>query len=457
MKKILCIVITVAAAGCTEHDDTPQPVASAAPLTSAPAASASAGIPSPRAPLSRPRTQSELGTTNARIFMGNLQGSVTAAKERWLKDKPAAHAALLYATPLTATAKISGDLNQFGKALEVVETALTKEPKNPKLLAQQAGLLSSLHRFDKAAAAAKAAHELAPSHATRVLLAEVAWNSGNYDVAIKEIRAIARDKPSLYSLARLAQLEFALGHVKGAEDAFARAETQFKNVSPVPIAWLNVQRGLLGLHTGRFEMAQMFYREAVDRMPDYPMAVEHLAEIEALRGQREEAVTRYKKVVKATDNPELIGALGGLLAEYGQTEESERMVKRAKDRFDELLKRFPEAMAGHAADFYLGEGGDKKRALALLERNFQLRPNAEASAALAAAKLENGDLLGAAKLVDEALASPVKKAEIYWTAARIRLAQERAADSKALAAKAKALNPKIAVLEGPLAAEPEPK
>ncbi|HMR76863.1 MAG TPA: hypothetical protein PKD61_17205, partial [Polyangiaceae bacterium] len=73
------------------------------------------------------------------------------------------------------------------------------------------------------------------------------------------------------------------------------------------------------------------------------------------------------------------------------------------------------------------------------------------------AKLENGDLKGAAKLADEALATPVKKAEIYWIGARIRLAEGRAEDAKSLESKAKALNPKIEQLEGPLATPGEAK
>jgi tetratricopeptide (TPR) repeat protein len=457
------MLLLLAASACAKTEDEKPAAAagSAAPSAATVQAAASSGQaakkPSPRELLQRPRTQDELGTTNARIFLGNLSGSVTAAKAGWNKEKPTAIAALQYAVPLTTAAKISGDLRQFGEALRVVETALKKQPDHEKLLLHQAELLSSLHRFDKAAAVVEKLHARAPSEGSRVLLADVAWNRGDYDTAIKEIRAIAAEKPSLFSQVRLAQLELSLGNIEAAKGAFARAETLYQNVSPVPIAWLNVQRGLMGLHTGQFESAETFYREAIARMPDYPMAVEHLAEIESLLGKREEAVTRYKRVVEATDNPELIGALAGVLKEFGQEEESVRLVARAKKRFSELLKEYPEAMAGHAADFFLNEGGDKKQALALLERNFKLRPNAEARASLALAKLENDDLKGASKLVDDALATPVKKAEIYWTAARVRLAESRADDAKVLAERAKALNPKIEQLEGPLATPAEAK
>ena len=40
-------------------------------------------------------------------------------------------------------------------------------------------------------------------------------------------------------------------------------------------------------------------------------------------------------------------------------------------------------MSGHAADFYLGIGGDPARGLTLLRRNYNLRPNVKAAQALA--------------------------------------------------------------------------
>ncbi len=434
------------------------------PEASQPAASASAPLvpagpkkPSALDALDRPHTQAELPTTSGSIFIGNLGASVTAAQEAYERDPESLGKALLVVGPLLARGKLQGHLDDFSEAEKICSKALKKHPDDPKLYELRADALAAAHKFDAAKKDAERAHELSPSTSTRARLADLAWNLGDYQKAIDEIRALAKESPSFSTLVRLAQLEFDLGNVKAAEDNFARAETQIKDPSPVPVAWLNVQRGLLNLHTGRFEKAKVYYDEAVERMPDYPMAVEHLAEIEALLGKEVIAMRRYGRVIHLTDDPEFIGALAGVLEGLGRTEEAAKLRDRAEKRYDEELKKHPEAMYWHAADFFLSDAKKPEKALALLEKNLKLRPNASSLAFLAAAEFEAKKLDAAEKHITEALATPVKKAEIHWTAARIFRARGKTEESARHEKAALALNPKIAVLEGPLEDEkPDP-
>lgn len=435
------------ALGCNStanaSDGAPRPT----PTAVAPSASAAAK-PSPSAPLDRPRTQAELPTTSESIFLGNLEGTVSAARKAWDKNGSPSSAILLVG-PLAQTGELRADLDRIAEAVEIAGEALKKAPKDVRLLLARADANATLHRFDAALADAKLAHELEASDHTEALLADLAWQRGDYEAAIPAIRKAAQ-KPSFGSLVRLAQLELDLGNVKAAEQAFARAETRIKDVSPVPVAWLSVQRGLLYLHTGRFEQAERFYLEAVARLPSYPMALEHLAEIEALLGKREQAVKRYRDVIAKTENPEFMAALAGVLDDLGKKAEADELRKRAGKRYHELLKRHPEAMYWHAADFFLEDGGEPKRALELLKKNAKLRPGADSFVALAGAELENGKIDDAAKSIERALASPLRSAELDWTAARVKLAQGKTEDAKRHENKARAHNPKIETLEGAL-------
>lgn len=63
--------------------------------------------------------------------------------------------------------------------------------------------------------------------------------------------------------------------------------------------------------------------------------------------------------------------------------EADELHARATKRYEELLRRYPEAMAWHAAAFFAGEGADEARARSLLQQNAALRPNAESLDALA--------------------------------------------------------------------------
>ncbi len=154
-------------------------------------------------------------------------------------------------------------------------------------------------------------------------------------------------------------------------------------------------------------------------------------------------------MVEQTDDPELIGALAGVLREHGDTKSARELEQRARRRFATLLATHPEAMYWHAADFHL-EHGNAELARELLAKNAELRPNAASHAALASAELAVKNLDAAAASIERALKSPVKRAEIYFVAARVKLAQGDRAEALRFEALAKRLNPRITDLEGPL-------
>jgi hypothetical protein len=60
-------------------------------------------------------------------------------------------------------------------------------------------------------------------------------------------------------------------------------------------------------------------------------------------------------------------------------------------RFDDLMARHPEAFADHAAEFWLGPGGDPKKALALARTNLQVRRTPAAYALLIKTARAAGD------------------------------------------------------------------
>lgn len=406
---------------------------------------------SPRKALERPRTPKELPTTPFDLMVRTLRGQVNtsfSALERAPKSV-AAHA--FHGAKLLSLAKLEGDLSEIDKASRIATDGLKLQPKSPQLLALRIEANFSLHRWDTVAKdlaqlkAIKADHDMiAPMEA------ELAWNRGDIKTAAAMFSKIARDAPSMGSVARLAGALQTFGKLKEADQGFARAETLYTNSSPVPLAWLYVQRGLLRLHSGRFKDARVFYQAAHERAPGYPMATEHLAEIEFLLGNTDRALELYKAVIKQTDNPEFHVAIAGVYDSLGKKKEAAEHMERAKARNLELMKKFPEAMSGHGADFFLEDGQDASIALKLLSDAAKSRPNPESFQALAEAQLANDKLKEAQETIDKALNSPLSIAEIYWTGARVAKAKGDQAKTEELKKKALALNPKISVLEGDL-------
>lgn len=455
-----CWILGIFLLGCSPQEppsESPPPESSPPPTTEAPPKEApppeTEPPATPPAPngllLDRPRTQDELRTTTCSLFIDNLEKKLASLQAR---GPSPALADILY-----GLGQLRGDLELMHQASEILDTLLDATPNAPALLSRRAAVHFSLHRFDKARADLETIKRLKPDFPDLdARFADLALNTGDYDTARPMLEAAAKDPdPSYADLARLAQIHDLLGQLDDARQHFARAElTRIGKTSPIPIAWLSVQRGLMAMHHGDFEQAHRFFSEAYTRCPEYPMAAEHLAEIEGRLGRTERAVELYTAVVEQTQNPEFQGALAEILLEQGQDDKAKALIEQARARNLELMERFPEAMYFHAADFFLGLGEDPKRALELLQKNIALRPNAEGHIMLASAYLDNGNTEKAQEHIDQVLNTPVQTAELFWTAARIALARKDTASAQTLRQKALDLNPRVEDLEGPLPGTP---
>lgn len=383
-----------------------------------------------------PRT--ELPTTNAADFLRGLDGQIVAAERLVIDDPSSSTKRIMLASLLGARGKLAGDLDELERAIELLPG------DEPASLIERASLHQTLHRFPAAHADLSRARALGAAESALVPVEqELDWNEGRYEAAIAKIRNPA--KRTMMTVLRQARLQHDLGDDAGADRLFAEAEDLIDDTSPVPVAFLNFQRGFHAFEIGRLEEAAVFYREALRRLPGWITAQEHLAEVLVLQGRGAEAAPLYEDVVSRSRDPELAAALSDLYRALGR--DPEPMLARARAGFDEYARRFPEAAYGHGSEFYLGSGNDPLRALAMREANVRLRPNGLTHAQLAEARLITGDLAGARAAADLALASPLGSASLFWTAARVYAALGERARAAALAQAACARNPRASIDE----------
>jgi tetratricopeptide (TPR) repeat protein len=232
-----------------------------------------------------------------------------------------------------------------------------------------------------------------------------------------------------------------MGHLSEALALMDRAERIDHGDSPHPRAWLALQRGLLALHRGRWDLALAHYQHALRLLPGWWLAREHVAEIHALQGQTELALQEYAAVIGDTGSPEFMDASARLLRERGDAAAAAPWIARARALYEQRLAQLPEATYGHGLDHYL-QFGSPTEALALARRNQALRPNGEASIKLAAALLNAGQPAEALRWLRQTLDSGWRSAELHATAARTAAANGELAEAREQARLAKALNPK---------------
>jgi tetratricopeptide (TPR) repeat protein len=362
--RILLLVVSSLVMGGCERGAPPAP---------APAAPRAAEAPSSRLPAPR--------TTDGAIAVHNLLADIEQHEAR-LAAEPHDAARMRALVGLhMARAQFLGQLASYERALHWAEQLVRAAPEDAQSYLTRAAIHGRLHAFEAARAdLAEAERRGLRGPEVEGPRAALLLATGQPAEALRLYRAAAEARPTLESLAALAGALASEGQLEEAGRLYVRARAAYRDVSPFPVAWLEFQEGLLAERAGDLKGAGKAWAAAHARLPQYAAAAAHLAEVETAEGRTREAIALLQPLTQNTDDPEYAAQLAPLLRASGQQAEAQRLLGRAKEGFEHWGTRFPVAFADHAARFWLGEGGDARRALALAELNLSARRTAEAFA-----------------------------------------------------------------------------
>lgn len=346
-------------------------------------------------------------------------------------------------------ARLSGDYDDYAKAEEMVAKGFeagTKADFGPFMI--RARLNYTLHRLDRIDADFERQTRLPTVDGKEVygrdlFAANLAFQRGQYAKAEELLVSLVDRMPAVSALSSLALYRWKAGRFDEAEALYRRALDTYDGEETEPEAWIHLQLGLMDLDRGRYDEALAHYREGEALISGYWLLEEHIAEILTLQGKTEDAKALYLAIVERTGNPEFMDALAELEQAAGRTAEADAWLSKANAKFEAQLLRFPEAAYGHALEHFLAHGDDPTKALDMARRNHALRPNADAKRLLAAALVAAGNADEAKTVIEEALATPMRSADLHATAAAVYAAVGDAAKAEEQRAAARAINPKI--------------
>ena len=189
-------------------------------------------------------------------------------------------------------------------------------------------------------------------------------------------------RPDFATLGALAVLQAERGEVTEAEKLFTEARRRYRGVSPFPVAKLDFRRGLMWFGAGRPARGPCLVRRRRASGAGLRPGAGAPCRGRCRSGSQDAAIDRLRPLAGSSDDPEYAGILAGLLTDGGRPREAEQWRVSAAARYDELVRRHPEAFADHAAEFWLTAGGDRPRGLQLVERHREDRRTSRSHALL---------------------------------------------------------------------------
>jgi tetratricopeptide (TPR) repeat protein len=316
-------------------------------------------------------------TTDGAVAIGNLDAMI-AGHEKRVANAPGdvpLRAGLVEL--LLSRAQFLGTIADVERASEIAEGLVREAAKRPESWIARASTNATWHRFDAASEDLAAAERAgAPAKSLRAARASILAATGRLDEALAMAPSNGDLAGDSMALAGRGLLEGELGRMADAEGDLGAARSRYRDVSPLPLAWMDATQAAVYEKRGDRVKAHVYYTRAVRILPAYAKAVAHLASYETA----ERAVAILEPVAVRSDDPEVHAELGDALRRVGRHVESEQSLARARSRYEALLAKHPEAFADHAARFWLGAGADPARALPLAAANVKNRPTAEAFA-----------------------------------------------------------------------------
>jgi tetratricopeptide (TPR) repeat protein len=232
-----------------------------------------------------------------------------------------------------------------------------------------------------------------------------------------------------------------MGDVAEADRLYLEAENELTAKEMRAFAWLELQRGVLAMSRGKFDLARTHYQRASASYSGHWHIDEHIAELLAAEERFDEAVALMESVVARAPKPELKQAFGELLSFLGRTDEAQPWYDAGLAVYLQSVEDGGVHYYHHLADFYADAGGQPAEAVKWARKDISLRSNFSTQSALAWALFQNGQIEEGVEYIRRALSSGVQDGGIFATAAALFAAQGDTTESQRWTNAAAQINP----------------
>ena len=342
----------------------------------------------------------------------------------------------------------TGDDTYRGKARKAAEASVAAGV--PEFNNGGLGVLARVqiasHQFAAARNTAKKLQAVASEKSFPLgILGDALLELGDYDEAAAACDELAKTEPgSIDSEIRLARLAVVRGQLDEGGVHFKNAFNAIKVLTPSApelLAWCSVQMGQLAFSRGDWDNANKQYQAALQALPDYWSAVEHVAELRAAQQKYPEAVALYERLIARVPRPELCQALGDLYIFIGKPEQAKPWHDRAVALYLKSAEKGETLYDHHMAGFYSDSVENPGEAVKWARKDLETRHSIYAHDAMAWALYRDGQFAEAGSEMKKALALGTKDGHLFFHASMIATANGDLGQGKQFLQRAAEVNP----------------
>lgn len=270
---------------------------------------------------------------------------------------------LLLAQAYMQEGRITGNHPYYdAAAMELLQEVLKTNPDNFEALCCQASLSLTQHHFSQGLALAEQAQQVNPNSGyVYGLLTDANVELGRYDQAIKMADKMNQVRPDLGAYARVSYLREVHGDVPGAIQAMDMAvKAGYAGLEQTE--WSRVALGHLYEVSGKLDMAEAYYQQALLARPNYAYALAGLARVAAARKDYPTAIKNLNLARATVKDYAFTDELVDVYRLNNQPEEADKM---ARESIEMLAAAAKDANDNEA----LGHYTDRELAYAYLKTN----------------------------------------------------------------------------------------
>ena len=330
-------------------------------------------------------------------------------------------------------ARETGDLSYYDIAEEFLNKAIGLNINNYPSYIYLGQVSSSRHDFAETLRHAQKAIEINDKEASAYgIMGDAYIELGKYEKAKKAYEKMAKLKPSLFSLSRLSHIKDITGDTGGSiSDMKKSISYGVRHRLPKEnIAWAEVILGSMYFNKGDLKNAETHYKKSLSLLENYYLALEHIAELNAVTGNYDQAIKVYNQVLEINPNPDFYIALADVFVKQGNQDRATELYKIAKAKYETYLNNGFNGYLGHHAQFYADKEIDIQKALQLAKKDLEIKKDIHAFDTLAWVYYKLGNYEEALSYSSESLKQGTKDAEIYFHAGMINYKAGNFSDAK---------------------------